>query len=131
MPRIEANWSFPQFTGYSILNLLNPAICWQEPRNNPLIKKFRVQVYFKEDARTLDLGATEETYMAIPSDDYSLTTSYKIRIATIGTDGKQSSFVESDTLVASPLRFDFSSLRSVTLPEGQKLKSQRLLFLII
>ena len=131
MPRIEANWSFPQFSGYSILNLINPAICWQEPRNNPLVKRFRVQTYFIEDARTLDLGTTEETYMPIPSDDYSLTTSYKFRIATIGTDGRQSSFVESDTLVASPLRFDFSSLGTVTLPSGQKLKSQRLLFLII
>ena len=131
MPRIEANWSFPRYSDYSILNLVSPAVCWQEPRIHPLVKRFRVQVYFTEDARTLDLGTTEETYMAIPSDDYSLSTSYRLRIATIGADGRQSSYVESDTLVASPLRFDFSSLRTVTLPSGQKIKSQRLLFLVI
>jgi hypothetical protein len=60
-----------------------------------------------------------------------LSSSYQIRIATIGQDGRQSSYEESDTLVASPLRFDFSSAKVATLPDGQALSTQRHLFLII
>ena len=131
MPRVEATWEPPRYSAYSILNVINPLISWQDSHNNPLVRAYKVQLFKIEDQRTIDLGTTEDTYMSIPTDDYKLSSSYQIRIATIGQDGRQSSYEESDTLVASPLRFDFSSAKVATLPDGQALSTQRHLFLII
>ena len=131
MPRVEATWDAPRYSAYSVLNVINPAISWQDSHKNPLVQAYKVQLFKVEDNRTIDLGTTTDTYMEIPSDDYRLSSSYQLRIATIGQDGRQSSYEESDTLVASPLRFDFSSATVATLPDGRTLSTQRLLFLII
>lgn len=131
MPRVEASWEAPKYSSYSILNVVNPLLCWQDPHRHPAIKSFKVQMFKQEDQRTVDLGTTTDTYMPLPTDEYRISTSYKIRIATIGLDDRQSSYAESDTLVASPLRFDFSSANVAMLPDGRSLRTQRLLFLII
>ena len=131
MPRVEASWEAPKYSSYSILNVINPLLCWQDPHRHPAIRGFKVQMFKQEDQRTVDLGTTTDTYMPLPTDEYNISTSYKIRVATIGLDDRQSSYEESDTLVASPLRFDFSSANVATLPDGRSLRTQRLLFLII
>ena len=131
MPRVEASWETPKYSSYSILNVINPLLCWQDPHRHPAIKGFKVQMFKQEDQRTVDLGTTTDTYMPLPTDEYRISTSYKIRVATIGLDDRQSSYEESDTLVASPLRFDFSSANVATLPDGRSLRTQRLLFLVI
>jgi hypothetical protein len=131
MPRVEASWEAPKYSSYSILNVINPLLCWQDPHRHPAIRGFKVQMFKQEDQRTIDLGTTTDTYMPLPTDEYNISTSYKIRVATIGLDDRQSSYEESDTLVASPLRFDFSSANVATLPDGRSLRTQRLLFLII
>ncbi len=131
MPRVEATWEAPLYSSYSVLNVINPLLCWQDPHRHPAIKAFRVQMLTTEDQRTIDLGTTTDTYIPLPTDEYNISTSYKIRIATIGLDGRQSSYEESDTLVASPLRFDFSSAKVATLPDGRTVNSQRHLFLVI
>ena len=102
----------PRYSAYSVLNVINPAISWQDSHKNPLVQAYKVQLFKVEDNRTMDLGTTTDTYMEIPSDDYRLSSSYQLRIATIGQDGRQSSYEVSDTLVASPLRFDFLLPRS-------------------
>lgn len=131
MPRVEASWEAPKYSSYSILNVINPLLCWQDPHRHPAIRGFKVQMFKQEDQRTINLGTTTDTYMPLPTDEYNISTSYKIRVATIGLDDRQSSYEESDTLVASPLRFDFSSANVATLPDGRSLRTQRLLFLII
>lgn len=131
MARVEAKWEYPNYSAYSVFNVINPLICWQEPLNHPVVKEFRVQLYKIEDDRYVDLGITSDTYMPLPTDDYTIRSSYKIRIATIGADNRQSSFAEGAAVVASPLRFDFSSSNVARLPDGRGLKSQRLLFLLI
>ena len=130
MAQIEANWRFPQYSPYSILNVLCPAISWTENINHPLIKEFKVQLLRREEARYVDLGTTRETYMAIPSDDSDIFSSYQIRIATMSADGRQSAWVNGPSFVASPLRFDFSSSDTAKLPEGRVVNTQRLLFLL-
>jgi len=127
---IEARWTYPSFSPYSTLNLLCQAICWSEPINNPLIRGFKVELLILEENRTLSLGEVRETYVTVPSDNYTIASSYKLRVATVGTDGRQSAFVESAAFVASPLRFDFSSSENVKLPDGRAVASQRLLFLL-
>lgn len=130
MARIEATWQFPQYSSYSVMNALCPVVCWNGTINHPLIREFRVQLYNVEENRYVDLGTTQETYLPIPTDDYTIASSYRIRIATIGTDGRESAWTESQTTIASPLRFDFSSARTAKLPEGRSVASQRLLFLL-
>lgn len=130
MAQIEVSWDYPQYSGYSILNVINPVICWQEPRNNPLIKEFVVELYREEDDKWIDLGRTTADYARIDSADYDIRTSYQIRIATIGVNRRQSPWSYSQRFVASPLRFDFTSPSDVRLPDGSSKLNQRLLFLL-
>lgn len=130
MAQIEVTWKWPQYSGYSILNAINPAICWHEPRNNPLIKEFAVELYREEDDRWVDLGRTTADYVRIDSQDYDIRASYQIRIATIGINRRQSPWSYSQRFVASPLRFDFTSPDTVRLPDGSSKLNQRLLFLL-
>jgi len=130
MAQIDVSWDYPQYSGYSILNAINPAVCWQEPRNNPLIKEFVVELYREEDDKWIDLGHTTTDYAKIDSTDYDIRTSYQIRIATIGVNRRQSPWSYSQRLVASPLRFDFTSPNDVRLPDGSSKLNQRLLFLL-
>jgi len=127
---IEARWTFPSYSPYSILNVLCQAVSWTEPINNPLIRGFKVDLLIIEENRTLSLGEVRESYVTIPSDNYTIASSYKLRVATVGTDGRQSAFAESAAFVASPLRFDFSTSENVKLPDGRAVASQRLLFLL-
>lgn len=127
---IEARWEFPSYSPYSILNVLCQAVSWTTPINNPLIRGFNVELLVLEENRTIQLGEIRETYATIPSDNYTISSSYKLRVATVGTDGRQSAFSESAAFVASPLRFDFSTSENVKLPDGRAVASQRLLFLL-
>lgn len=126
----DITWSHPKYAGYSVLNAINPAICWQEPYNNPLVKEFRVQMYLEEDDKWIDYGNTTKDYVRIESDDYNIRTSYQIRIATIGVSRLQSPWSYSQRYVASPLRFDFTATPTVKIPDGQTVTNQRLLFLL-
>lgn len=130
MAQIEISWDYPQYTGYSILNAVSPAVCWQEPRNNPLIKQFRVEMYREEEDRWVDLGFTTADYIKVDASDYDIRTSYRIRIATIGVNRRQSPWSYSQRYIASPLRFDFSTAKTVRLPDGQSKLNQRLLFVL-
>jgi hypothetical protein len=127
---IEARWEFPSYSPYSVLNVLCQAVSWTTPINNPLIRGFNVELLVLEENRTISLGEIRENYATIPSDNYNLASSYKLRVATVGTDGRQSAFSESAAFVASPLRFDFSTSENVKLPDGRAVASQRLLFLL-
>lgn len=127
---IEARWEFPAYSPYSVLNVLCQAVSWTTPINNPLIRGFNVELLVLEENRTIQLGEIRETYATIPSDNYTIASSYKLRVATVGTDGRQSAFSESAAFVASPLRFDFSTSENVKLPDGRAVASQRLLFLL-
>lgn len=127
---IEARWEFPSYSPYSVLNVLCQAVSWTTPINNPLIRGFNVELLVLEENRTISLGEIKETYATIPSDNYTIASSYKLRVATVGTDGRQSAFSESAAFVASPLRFDFSTSENVKLPDGRTVASQRLLFLL-
>lgn len=127
---IEARWEFPSYSPYSVLNVLCQAVSWTTPINNPLIRGFNVELLVLEENRTISLGEIKETYATIPSDNYTIASSYKLRVATVGTDGRQSAFSESAAFVASPLRFDFSTSENVKLPDGRAVASQRLLFLL-
>ncbi len=128
--RIEVSWSIPQYTGYSILNTLNPAICWQRPVNNPLIRSCEVQMLRQEEELWMNLGQTEKNYVYVDAVDYDIRSSYRIRIATIGLNGKRSGWSYSSRYVASPLRFDFAAVVPVRLPSGETKPNQRLLFLM-
>lgn len=128
--RVEITWNVPQYTGYSILNVLNPAICWQRPVNNPLIRSFQVQMLRQEEDMWMDLGQTEKNYAYVDAVDYDIRSSYLIRIATIGLNGKRSGWSYSSRYVASPLRFDFAAVDPVRLPNGETKPNQRLLFLM-
>ena len=130
MAKIDVTWKWPQYSGYSILNAINPAICWQEPRNNPLIKQFVVELYREEDDQWIELGYTTADYARIDAGDYDIRASYQIRIATIGVNRRQSPWSYSQRFVASPLRFDFTSPDTVRLPDGPSKLNQRLLFLL-
>lgn len=130
MAQIDVNWEWPQYTGYSVLNAINPAICWQEPRNNPLIKEFAVELYRSEDDHWINLGNTTNDYAKIEAGDYDIRTSYQIRIATIGVNRRRSPWSYSQRFIASPLRFDFTSSSTVRLPDGSSKLNQRLLFLL-
>lgn len=130
MAQIDVTWKWPQYNGYSVLNAINPAVCWQEPRNNPLIKEFAVELYREEDDIWIDLGHTTNDYIKIDSADYDIRTSYQIRIATIGVNRRQSPWSYSQRFIASPLRMDFTAANTVRLPDGSSKLNQRLLFLL-
>jgi hypothetical protein len=128
--RLEATWEYPQYTAYSILNAINPAICWQSPINNPLIRSFDVEVYREEEDLWVNLGQTEKNYAYVDIPSYDIKSSYLIRIATIGVSGKRSGWSYSSRYIASPLRFDFSVADTVRLPNGESKPNQRLFFLM-
>jgi hypothetical protein len=130
MAQLEISWDYPQFSGYSILNAINPAICWQEPINNPLIKEFKVELYREEEDEWVNLGATTADYVRIDAADYDVSTSYQIRIATMGVNRRQSPWIYGQRFIASPLRFDFTTSDTVRIPDGQSKLNQRLLFLL-
>lgn len=130
MAQIEISWDYPQFSGYSVLNAINPAVCWNEPHNNPLIREFEVQLYREEDDKWLDLGRTTGDYIKVDADDYDIRTSYVARIATIGLNGRRSPWAYGQRSIASPLRFDFTTSSVVKLPGGATKLNQRLLFLL-
>lgn len=131
MPLIDATWQAPLYSGYATFRTVYPFIAWTPPRNHPLAARYRVQLFNVEDNRYDDLGIVSETYKAIPSDSYTIRSSYRVRVATISPDGRQSAFSQGATAIASPLRFDFSSQPQARLPNDTVVNSQRLLFLII
>lgn len=128
---IEATWLAPRFARYSALRMFYPFIAWSPPITHPQADRYRVQVFNVEDNRYDDLGIVSETYSAIPSDNYTIFSSYRVRVATISPDGRQSAFSQGATAIASPLRFDFSSKDKARLPNNTLVRTQRLLFLII
>lgn len=128
--RLEVTWDVPQYSAYSVLNAINPAVCWQRPRPNPLIRAFEVQVLREEEDLWVNLGQTEKDYTYFDTENYDIKSSYSIRIATIGVNGKRSGWSYSPRYIASPLRFDFSATDPVRLPSGETKPNQRLLFLM-
>lgn len=130
MARLEATWTFPRFSGYSVLNAINPAICWQRPINNPLIRSFAVQMRLEEEDLWVDLGETSKNYAYIDTQDYSIRSSYVFRIATLGNNQKKGRWSYSRRYIASPLRFDFTAFETARLPSGEEKPNLRLFFLL-
>jgi hypothetical protein len=126
----DITWQQPKYSGYSIFNAINPAVCWNEPYVHPFFRSFEVEMYREEEDRWVKLGETTKNYIRIPSDDFDIFSSYQIRIATIGINRERSAWSYSSKFIASPLRFDFTSQKIVTLPDGQTVQNQRLLFLL-
>lgn len=127
----EASWEFPKYSGYSILNAINPAICWSVPENNPFIFAFEVDYLNVLDNQWVRVGTTASNYIRFPSDVYSSNGSYKIRIATIGTNGRRSPYAYSVVVLSSPLVFDFTASTIVRYSNGTTVPNQRYLFLVI
>lgn len=131
MTRLEVTWNYPQYSGYSILNAINPAVLWQRPRNNPLIRAFEVQMLREEEDRWINMGQTQQTFAYVDAAEYDIKSSYQIRIATIGVSGRRSGWAYTQRYIASPLRFDFTTASTVRLPNGETKENQRLLFLLL
>jgi hypothetical protein len=89
-----------------------------------------VQMHREEEDLWVNLGQTEKNYVYVETADYDIKSSYRIRIATIGVNGKRSGWSYSSRYIASPLRFDFSAVDPVRLPSGETKPNQRLLFLM-
>jgi hypothetical protein len=126
----DITWQQPKYSGYSVLNAINPAVCWNEPYVHPFFRSFDVEAYREEEDRWVKLGETTKNYIRLPADDFDIFSSYQIRIATIGINRERSAWSYSSKFIASPLRFDFTSQKIVTLPDGQTVQNQRLLFLL-
>jgi hypothetical protein len=131
MANYEVSWDFPQYSAYSILNVINPAICWNTVQNNPLIKGFEVDFLDMRDMQWKRVGETNVNFIRFPSDVYVGESLYRIRIATIGLNGRRSAYSYSTTTQSSPLVFDFTLPQSVRLANGSIVPNQRLLFLVI
>lgn len=127
----EATWDFPQYSAYSILNAVNPAVCWNPPQNNPFILTFEVDYLDVLDNQWVRIGSTASNYIRFPSDVYSTNGSYRIRIVTVGTNGRKSPYSYSIVSLASPLVFDFTASSVVRYSDGTTVPNQRLLFLIL
>lgn len=127
----EASWEFPRYSSYSILNVINPAICWNPPENNPFIYAFEVDYLNVLDNQWVRVGTTASNYIRFPSNVYSSNGSYKIRIATIGTNGRRSPYAYSIVVLSSPLVFDFTASTIVRYSDGTTVPNQRYLFLVI
>lgn len=127
----EATWDFPQYSGYSILNVIHPAICWNVPQNNPFIAAFEVDVLNTIENQWVRAGTTAVNYIRFPPDVYPVNGSYRIRIATIGVNGRRSPYAYSTVTLASPLVFDFTASQTVRYSNGTTVPNQRYLFLII
>jgi hypothetical protein len=130
MPSVDITWDQPRYSGYSILNAINPAVCWQEPRVSPLFRAFAVEMYRQEEDRWVKLGETSKNYIGIETAEFDIFSSYQIRIATIGINRERSAWSYSRRFISSPLRFDFTTNNTVTLPDGRTVQNQRLLFLL-
>lgn len=128
----EASWNFPQYSAYSILNAaVHPAVCWNPPQNNPFISSFEVDYLDTIDNQWIRIGTTSANYIRFPSDVYSTNGSYRIRITTIGVNGRRSPFAYSTVVLASPLVFDFTASQDVRFSDGTIVPNQRFLFLIL
>jgi hypothetical protein len=127
----EARWDYPQYSAYSIFNVINPAICWNTPQNNPFIASFEVDYLDVLDNQWKRIGTTSTSYIRFPPDVYSTNGSYRIRITTIGINGRRSPYAYSTVVLASPLVFDFTASRDVRFSDGTIVPNQRYLFLIL
>jgi hypothetical protein len=127
----EATWQFPQYSPYSILNAVVPGACWKPLENNPLIAGFDVEYLDVSDGSWASIGTTASSYIRFPSDVYVTNASYRLRIATIGVNGKRSPFSISVTELSSPLVFDFTASQTVRYSNGTTVPNQRFLFLLL
>ena len=127
---VDITWQQPKYSGYSILNAINPAVCWNEPYVHPFFRSFEVELYREEEDRWVRVGETVKNYIGIDQSEFDINSSYQIRIATIGINRERSAWTYSRRFIASPLRFDFTTDDAVTLPSGQSVQNQRLLFLL-
>jgi hypothetical protein len=130
MASVDITWDQPRYSGYSILNTLNPAVCWQEPQVHPFFHAFEVEIYREEEDRWLNLGETTKNYIGVDTAEFDIFSSYQIRIATIGINRERSAWSYSGRFISSPLRLDFTTNNTVTLPDGRTVQNQRLLFLL-
>lgn len=130
MPSVDVTWDQPRYSGYSVLNAINPAVCWQEPQVHPFFRSFSVEMYREEEDRWVDLGETSKNYIGVDTGEIDIFSSYQIRIATIGINRERSAYSYSRRFISSPLRFDFNTNDTVTLPDGRTVQNQRLLFLL-
>jgi len=127
----EAIWKFPQYSPYSILGAVTPGVCWKPLENNPLIAGFNVEYLDVSDGSWINLGTTSSSYIRFPSDVYVTNASYRLRIATIGVNGKRSPFSVSVAELSSPLVFDFTASQTVRYSNGTVVPNQRFLFLVL
>jgi hypothetical protein len=127
----EAIWKFPQYSPYSILSAVTPGVCWKPLENNPLIAGFNVEYLDVSDGSWINLGTTSSSYIRFPSDVYVTNASYRLRIATIGVNGKRSPFSVSVAELSSPLVFDFTASQTVRYSNGTVVPNQRFLFLVL
>lgn len=127
----EVRWNYPQYSSYSVLNVINPAICWNPPQNNPFISTFEVDYLDTLDGQWVRIGTTAANYIRFPSDVYVTTLSYRIRITTVGVNGRRSPYSYSTVILANPLVFDFTSGQTIRLSNGTTVPNQRLLFLVL
>jgi hypothetical protein len=127
----EAAWDFPQYSPYSILNATTPGVCWKPLENNPLIAGFEVEYLDVSDGSWTNIGTTSASYIRFPSDVYVTNASYRLRIATIGVNGKRSPFSVSVVELSSPLVFDFTASQTVRYSDGTVVPNQRFLFLVL
>jgi hypothetical protein len=130
MASVDVTWNQPRYSGYSILNTINPAVCWQEPQVHPFFRAFDVQMYREEEDRWVELGETSKNYIGIETGEFDIFSSYQLRIATIGINRERSAWSYSRRFISSPLRFDFTTNDTVILPDGRTVQNQRLLFLL-
>jgi hypothetical protein len=130
MASVDVTWNQPRYSGYSILNTINPAVCWQEPQVHPFFRAFDVQMYRSEEDRWVELGETSKNYIGIETGEFDIFSSYQLRIATIGINRERSAWSYSRRFISSPLRFDFTTNDTVILPDGRTVQNQRLLFLL-
>lgn len=131
MSNFEVRWDFPQYSAYSILNTINPIVCWNAPQNNPLIKGFQVDYLDLEENQWVRLGTTNTNYIRFPSDVYTEDGLYRIRIATIGINGRKSAYSYNNYTASSPLVFNFTTAQDVRLTADTTVPNQRYLFLVI
>ena len=130
MASVDITWDQPRYSGYSILNTINPAVCWHEPQVHPFFRAFAVEMYREEEDRWVNLGETSKNYIGVDGAEFDIFSSYQIRIATIGINRERSAWSYSTRFISSALRFDFTTNNTVTLPDGRTVQNQRLLFLL-
>jgi hypothetical protein len=130
MASVDVTWNQPRYSGYSILNTINPAVCWQEPQVHPFFRAFEVEMYRNEEDRWVGLGETSKNYIGVETGEFDIFSSYQLRIATIGINRERSAWSYSRRFISSPLRFDFTANDTVILPDGRTVQNQRLLFLL-